>query len=433
MRLVKQSLSITVLNGHLTSSAYFFSCQCLMHLMFMKFPSISWKKCGEAQENSDGPWSNRFGRVDLHGDCGGSSLWKDRLKTDGSGVKVHLGGGPRISGRPHTFFGYCMILWWRNQTAFPLVFHFSKYEFIALCTFRFCHRWGSLWQFALWSLCRMPAVDLQYHNTEYGGSGPLRFAKPQSCKASLALHASKLQSLKAAKLLWRLTPQSLKAPKPLWRLTPQSLKAAKPLWRLTLQSLKASKPERLDALALGGSFRLWRFLALFRRLKASKPERLDAVALWRFGAWRLLHALALLDAFPMPQSLNASKPERLDALALRRVSYASKPQSLNAWMLWRFGALALGALALWRFGAWRSWCFGASWPFGALRLFDALALWRFGAWRSWCFGASWPFGALRLFDALALLGALRLRGSVTLWHFAALWDMPSWKKSDFLA
>ena len=57
---------------------------------------------------------------------------------------------------------------------------------------------------------------------EYGGLGPLRFAQPQNCKASLALHASKLQSLKAAK----------------------------PLWRLTLQSLKASKPERFDALAL---------------------------------------------------------------------------------------------------------------------------------------------------------------------------------------
>ena len=94
--------------------------------------------------------------------------------------------------------------------------------------------------------------------TEYGGSGPLRFAKPQSCKASLV---------------------------------PQSLKAAKPLWRLTLQSLKASKPERLDVLAL-----------------------------WRFGAWRLFQALALLGAFPTPQSLKASKPERLDAVALWRLA-----------------------------------------------------------------------------------------------------------------
>ena len=41
---------------------------------------------------------------------------------------------------------------------------------------------------------------------------------------------------------------------------------------------------RFGALALGGSFRLWRFLAIFRRLKASKPERLDAVALWRLAA-----------------------------------------------------------------------------------------------------------------------------------------------------
>ena len=123
--------------------------------------------------------------------------------------------------------------------------------------------------------------------SEYGGSGPLRFAKPQSCKASLALHASKLQSLKAAKPLWRLTPQSLKAPKPLWRLTPQSLKASK------LQSL------------FGAS-----------RFKASKPQSLNAWMLWRFGAWRLFQALALLDAFPTPQSLKASKPEHLDAVAL---------------------------------------------------------------------------------------------------------------------
>ena len=111
---------------------------------------------------------------------------------------------------------------------------------------------------------------------EYGGSGPLRFAKPQSCKASLALHASKLQSLKAAKPLWRLTPQSLKAPKPLWRLTPQSLKAAKPLWRLTLQSLKASKPERLDALALWRLAALSGFGASWRFSDASKPQSFKA-------------------------------------------------------------------------------------------------------------------------------------------------------------
>ena len=240
--------------------------------------------------------------------------------------------------------------------------------------------------------------------TECGGSGPLRFVKPQSCKASLALHASKLQSLKAAKPLWRLTPQSLKAPKPLWRLTPQSLKAAKPLWRLTLQSLKASK---------------------------------NAWMLWRFGAWRLFQALALLGAFPTPQSLKAwtlgccgalalggsctlwrfltlfrrlkaSKPERLDALALWRVSYASKPQSLNAWMLWRFGAwrLALGALdALVPLGPLALCGSLTLWRLALLMLWCLLALWRFAA--LWRFGASWRFETSRLCDALALCGSLR--------------------------
>ena len=57
--------------------------------------------------------------------------------------------------------------------------------------------------------------------------------------------------------------------------------------------------------------------------------------LWRFGAC------------PTPQSLKASKPERLDALAL-----------------WRFGALALGAL-------------DALVPLGPLALCGSLTLWRF--------------------------------------------------------
>ena len=128
------------------------------------------------------------------------------------------------------------------------------------------------------------------------------------------------------------------------------------------------------------------------RLKASKPQSCKA---------------SLAPHASKPQSSkaslapHASKPQSCKASL---APHASKPQSLKAWTLGCFGALALGALALWRFGAWRSWCFGAS----------------------------WPFGALRLFDALALLGALRLRGSVTLWHFAALWDMPSWKKNDFV-
>ena len=104
------------------------------------------------------------------------------------------------------------------------------------------------------------------------------------------------------------TPQSLKAAKSLWRFTHESLKAAKPLWRLTSQSLKASKLERLGVWRFG-AWRLFGALALLRAfptlqsLKASKPERLDALALWRFGALRLFDALALLGVFPTPQSL----------------------------------------------------------------------------------------------------------------------------------
>ena len=217
--------------------------------------------------------------------------------------------------------------------------------------------------------------------TEYGGSGPLRFAKPQSCKASLVP-----QSLKAAKPLWRLTLQSLKAwtlgcfgALALWRLwqalgrllgafpTPQSLKA----WTLGCCGC-------FGALALGGSCTLWRFLTLFRRLKASKPERLDAF---------LARVLRLK---------------------------ASKPQSLNAWMLWRFGTWRFGALALGALDA-----LVPLGPLNALRLFDALALWRLALLMLWCllalwrfaalwrFGASWRFETSRLCDALALCGSLR--------------------------
>ena len=216
------------------------------------------------------------------------------------------------------------------------------------------------------------------------GASRLKASKPQSCKASLAPHASKPQSSKASLAPHASKPQSCKASLAPHASKPQSLNAWMPwrfgAWRLfqalallgafpTPQSLKAWTLGCCGALALGGSCTLWRFLTLFRRLKASKPERLDA-------------------------------------LALRRVSYASKPQSLNAWMLWRFGA-------------WRSWCFGASWPFGALRLFDALALWRLALLMLWCllalwrfaalwrFGASWRFETSRLCDALALCGSLR--------------------------
>ena len=245
------------------------------------------------------------------------------------------------------------------------------------------------------------------------GASRLKASKPQSCKASLAPHASKPQSSKAS-----LAPHASK---------PQSCKAS--------LAPHASKPQSLKAWTLGcfGALVLWRLAALsgfgasWRFSDASKPQSLNAWMLWRFGAWRLLHALALLDAFPTPQSLKAWALGCFGASARVLRLKASKPERLDALALWR-----LDALALWRLALLMLWCLLALWRFAALWRFDALALWRFGAWRSWCFGASWPFGALRLFDALALLGALRLRGSVTLWHFAALWDMPSWKKSDFV-
>ena len=237
------------------------------------------------------------------------------------------------------------------------------------------------------------------------GASRLKASKPQSCKASLAPHASKPLSSKAS-----LAPHASK---------PQSLKAAKPLWRLTLQSLKASKPERLDALALWRLAALSGFGASWRFSDASKPQSLKAWTLGCCGALALWRLAALARFGASWRFSDASKPQSLNAWMLWRFGACPTPQSLKAWTLGCFGALALGAL-------------DALVPLGPLALCGSLTLWRFGAWRSWCFGASWPFGALRLFDALALLGALRLRGSVTLWHFAALWDMPSWEKSDFV-
>ena len=81
---------------------------------------------------------------------------------------------------------------------------------------------------------------------------------------------------------------------------------------------------RLGALALGGSLTLWRFLALVLRLKASKLQSL-------VGASRL-------------------KASKLQSLFRASRLKASKAQSCkDAWMLWRFGVLALSSLTLWRF------------------------------------------------------------------------------------
>ena len=245
------------------------------------------------------------------------------------------------------------------------------------------------------------------------GASRLKASKPQSCKASLAPHASKPQSSKASLAPHASKPQSCKA-----SLAPH---ASKP------QSLKAWTLGCFGALALGGSFRLWRFLALFRRLKASKPERLDAVALWRFGAWRLLTLCFETLLETLFRRLKASKPERLDAwwrfcksARVLRLK-ASKPERLDALALWR-----LALQHVWRLGtrldSVAPKMIDALVPLGPLALCGSLTLWRFGAWRSWCFGASWPFGALRLFDALALLGRFetsRLCDALAL--CAALW------------
>ena len=107
---------------------------------------------------------------------------------------------------------------------------------------------------------------------------------------------------------------------------------------------------RSGALVLCGSLTLWRFLAFFLRLKASKAERLNALALWRFGAWRLFDAWALLGACPTPQSLKAAKPlwrfTPQSLKAAKPLRY-STPQSLKGLKPERFDALALlGALTL---------------------------------------------------------------------------------------
>ena len=141
----------------------------------------------------------------------------------------------------------------------------------------YIHRWffGFLEKYRVWGIRPAKVCEASKLQSLFGASR-LKASKPQSCKASLAPHASKPQSSKASLAPHASKPQSCKASLAPHASKPQSLKAAKPLWRLTLQSLKASKPERLDALAL-----------------------------WRFGAWRLFQALALLGAFPTPQSLKA--------------------------------------------------------------------------------------------------------------------------------
>ena len=90
-----------------------------------------------------------------------------------------------------------------------------------------------------------------------------------------------------------------------WGIRPAKVCEASKLQSLFGASrLKASKPQSSKASLAPHASKLQSLFGA-SRLKASKPERLDAVALWRFGAWRLLHALALLGAFPTPQSLKA--------------------------------------------------------------------------------------------------------------------------------
>ena len=282
--------------------------------------------------------------------------------------------------RKHLSNGLGLMVLGNRFTHMKLWFEVSQIFQIAVLPAKnvdFHRKFGWTWwviRFCLQTCWVLNSFDIkQYIITEYGGSGPLRFAKPQSCKASLALHASKLQSLKAAKPLWRLTPQSLKA----WTLGcfgALALGGSFRLWRFSdaskPQSLNAWMLWRFGALALGGSCALWRFLTLFRRLKA-----------WMLGCF---------GACPTPQSLKASKPERLDALALWRLALLMLWCLLALWRfaaLWRFGALALGAL-------------DALVPLGPLALCGSLTLWRFLA--LWDFAALWRFGTLRLFETCHL-------------------------------
>ena len=88
------------------------------------------------------------------------------------------------------------------------------------------------------------------------------------------------------------------------------------------------------------------------RLKASKPQSFKASKLQSlFGASRL--KASKLQSLSGASRLKASKLQSLFGASRFK---ASKPQSLNAWMLWRFGALAL-----WRLAALSG--FGASWRF----------------------------------------------------------------------
>ena len=126
----RDSLSITGSNGHLTSSAYFFSCQCLLHMIFhdmsiyflkevrrgtreltvrCRIDSVSWVDLPQLWPCVEislypawGVWGRARVKVHLGGPC---EPRVNPLRKLCFGSLLSCSRGPRISGRPHTFSG----------------------------------------------------------------------------------------------------------------------------------------------------------------------------------------------------------------------------------------------------------------------------------------------------------------------------------------
>ena len=133
--------------------------------------------------------------------------------------------------------------------------------------------------YTAWWFFALPLWKMMEWKSVNSTKGQVGLFRVWGIRPAKVCEASKLQSLFGASRLKASKPQSSKASLAPHASKPQSLKAAKPLWRLTLQS-----PQSLKAWTLGcfGALALWRLAALsgfgasWRFSDASKPQSLNA-------------------------------------------------------------------------------------------------------------------------------------------------------------